>query len=146
MAVDTESSLNLKADFSAVAQFVTENKGLISDNETSGIYWLTLHPKDAPAESYIARVEWESYPHMPPSVSYVNEVGGSESTMSAWPTISGYRAPKDICKPFTAEGYKAHPEWVNGSEAWVTKGNPFLFVVNTLQADLDYSYTGRHDQ
>jgi hypothetical protein len=77
-------------------------------------------------------------------VRFVNEAGKHESTMAAWPIVPGYRAPKDICKPFTAEGFLAHHEWRTDSNRWSTTGNPFLFVTHELQADLNYSYSGRH--
>ena len=57
--------------------------------------------------------------------------------LSGWPAAGGYRAPNDICKPFTAEGHAAHSDWATGPNAWRNTGNPFLFVVENLVDDIN---------
>ncbi len=70
---------------------------------------------------------------------------GSLAVTRAWPLIPGYRAASfDICKPMTAEGFAPAPRnGRTGLESWPTTGNPFLWVVETIQFDLDNSYGGR---
>ena len=100
-------------------------------------------PRSAPTERYHPRLAWRSYPDAAPSVLSADGVGGALGITSAWPQIPGCRAPNDISKPFTAEGFALHPEWASGPDAWPTDGNPFLWVVETLQYDLDNAYAGR---
>ena len=76
-------------------------------------------------------------------MTFLNGPRGTAGVAHAWPMIPGYRAPNDICMPFTAEGYVTHPEWRLGPHAWAATGNPFLRVVQQLQDDLDYRYQGR---
>ncbi len=143
--MDLESRLNLEADEQPAAAFLTERGGALgSDPEIEGVYWLTVHPRRSPQETYYVRVAWITYPHQAPSVKFADRIGGSLTVASAWPLIAGYRPSSfDICKPFTAEGFALHPEWRAGPTAWPTTGNPFLWVIETLQEDLDTSYVGR---
>jgi hypothetical protein len=141
---DAETLLNLAAHEPAVAEFLSANGGrLVRDEADASIYWLNMRPRSEPAERYVARVAWRVYPQAAPSVLFVDEIGGRLGVMRAWPKINGYRAPNDICKPFTTEGYALHSEWRNGPDAWPTDGNPFLWVVETLQYDFDNGYSGR---
>lgn len=142
---DQETLLNLAADEVAVAAFLADNEGhLTRDPADKGVYWLQMRPAGTPSEIYYVRVAWSAYPHGAPSVKFAVCVGGSVSVTSAWPLIPGYRpASFDICKPFTAEGYALHAEWRTGPDAWPTTGNPFLWVTETLQYDLDNHYSGR---
>lgn len=79
-------------------------------------------------------------------MKFASAVRGSLEKTSAWPLISGYRPGSfDICKPFTAEGFGLHKEWQNGPEAWPITGNPFLWVAQVLQNDLDEHYGGRSE-
>ena len=43
----------------------------------------------------------------------------------------------------SAEGYGLHREWQQGPDAWPVTGNPFLWVAEMLQFDMDHDYTGR---
>jgi hypothetical protein len=43
----------------------------------------------------------------------------------------------------TAEGFALHTEWQSGPDAWPAEGNPFLWLAEMLQYDLDNSYMGR---
>jgi hypothetical protein len=114
------------------------------EDVNDGVYWLTIHPRTAPAETYVVRIAWTIYPGAAPSVKFAEDVGGSLGVLKAWPQSSGYRPGNfDICKPFTAEGFAVHPEWRTGVHAWPTTGNPFLFVVAQLQDDLNHRYQGR---
>jgi hypothetical protein len=142
---DQETLLNLAADEVAVAAFLAGNGGhLTPDPADAAVYWLRTRPASVPSEIYYVRVAWSAYPHEAPSVKFADSVGGSVAVTSAWPVIPGYRpASFDICKPFTAEGYALHAEWRTGPDAWPTTGNPFLWVIEILQYDLDNHYSGR---
>jgi hypothetical protein len=141
---DEETLLNLVADEAAVRALLEGHDGrLVRDEVDPSINWLDLRPRTAPTERFYVRVGWTSYPHEPPSVQFAAAVGGRLGVLQAWPQIAGYRAPNDICKPFTAEGFSVHPEWRSGPTAWPTEGNPFVWVAETLQYDLDHDYGGR---
>jgi hypothetical protein len=141
---DAETLLNLAADEAAVVDFLAEHDGrLQADTEDPSIYWLDMRPRSTPQERYYPRLAWQSYPHAAASVLFANAIGGTLGITRAWPQIPGYRAPNDICKPFTAEGYALHGEWAVGPDAWPAEGNPFLWVVETLQYGLDNEYSWR---
>jgi hypothetical protein len=142
---DYETLLNLADHEAAVVGFLTDRGGcLVRDQPDSATYWLAARPASAPQETYYVRVAWTAYPHQPPSIKFADAIGGSVTVTRAWPVIPGYRpASQDICKPMSAEGYALHPEWRSGPDAWPTKGNPFLWLAQTLQYDLDNHYTGR---
>jgi hypothetical protein len=142
---DQESLLNLAADEVAVAAFLAGNGGhLTRDGKDAAVYWLRMRPAGAPSEVYHVRVAWSAYPHEAPSVKFADSIGGSLTVTSAWPVIPGHRPTSfDICKPMTAEGYALHAEWRTGPDAWPTTGNPFLWVAEMLQYDLDNQYGGR---
>lgn len=142
---DQETLLNLAADEAAVVAFLAGHGGHLARDETDpATYWLTMGPASAPHESYFARLVWASYPYQAPSVKFADRVRGSVTVPGAWPVIPGYRAASfDICKPMTAEGYSLHREWQQGPDAWPVTGNPFLWVAEMLQFDLDHDYHGR---
>ena len=142
--------MNLDNDEVAVVDFLAENGGSltrddrIGDVGERGIYWATLRPRPVLTQLYVARLEWFSYPYEPPSIKFAAGIRGSLTTTSAWPMITGYRAGSfDICRPMCREGYLTHPEWKQGSTAWITEGNPFEWVVQTMQFHFDNEYQGR---
>jgi hypothetical protein len=145
--IDDESRLNLEDDCAAVVEFLAGFGGELvqrSEDADGGVFWVRLHPRSTPAETYVARIAWTRYPDAAPSVKFADGVGGSLDVVKAWPKCNGYRPGNfDICKPFTAEGFTVHPEWRSGPHAWKTTGNPFLFVVSQLQDDLNHRYQGR---
>lgn len=140
-----ESKLSLEHDLPAVVEHLATRDGKVeADSEEEGVYWLTLHPLSASDETYFVRVAWTEYPLEPPSVKFADGVEGRLDVTRAWPMVPGYRPGNfDICQPFTAEGFVAHPEWRTSAEAWTGSGNPFLWVATTLQNDLDNRYQGR---
>lgn len=141
---DAETLINLAEHEAAVAEFLAWNDGrLVRDEGDTSIYWLDMRPQSAPGERYYPRLVWRVYPQAAPSVLFADGIGGQLGVLRVWPKITGYRAPNDICKPFTAEGYALHPDWATGPDAWPTDGNPFLWVVEILQYDLDHGYSGR---
>ncbi len=142
---DQETLLSLADDEVAVEAFLTGRGGhLALDAANPAIYWLTVRPCSAPLEAYNVRLAWTAYPHSAPSIRFADAPGGSVTVTGAWPVIAGYRAASfDICKPMSAEGYGLHPEWQSGPDAWPTTGNPFLWVAEMIQFDLDNSYAGR---
>jgi hypothetical protein len=150
MTVDAESALNLKSDEVAVALFLSENEGHLDRDDCldgegdSAIYWLTMRPQSVPTERYFVRVEWFSYPYEAPSIKFADGIRGSLTVNKAWPMMTGYRTGSfDICRPMSREGYEVHPEWKQGSTAWPTEGNPFHWVVQTIQFHLDNEYQAR---
>ena len=148
--IDEESALNLDADEVAVEAFLAENDGhLLRDDRLDGggdrgVYWAMFRPRSVPTENFFARVEWFSYPYAPPSVKFATAVRGRLDQTNAWPMMTGYRPSSfDICRPMTKEGFLVHPEWAQGSTAWPTEGNPFLWVVQMIQFHFDNDYQGR---
>ena len=143
--MDEQSRLLLAEDAAAAGSLLAEHGGFIEPDPAgvAGTYWATMHPRSAQGETYIVRIAWTRYPDEPPSVKFAEGIAGSLAVVRAWPVVPGYRAGNfDICAPFTAEGYLTHPEW-RTQAPWPTSGNPFLWVVDTLQGDLDRNYGGR---
>lgn len=135
--MDSESRLRLQRDLPAVEAFLAETGGevLRSDTDPDGWYWVRLCPRSG-AAPFIARVIWTVYTGRPPPVLFALKIGGPIEA-AGWPEAPGYRRGTDICKPFTAEGQAAHPEWANGVYAWRGQGNACLYVVEILQDDID---------
>lgn len=144
--MDLESQLNLQADAKAVVKLLKQHGGrLVAARDDAAVYWLEMLPCSAPSETYVARVKWTRYPGAPPSVKFATEVDGRIDVLTAWPVVPGYRPTEfDICMPFTAEGFAVHPEWTQTKEAWSGTGNPFLWVAETLQRDLNHRFQGRY--
>jgi hypothetical protein len=142
---DDETLLNLQQDRDDVATILAARGGALdTGDEGAGVYWVTLSPRSAPTETYYVMIAWDSYPFAPPSIKFGAGIRGSLVVNRAWPVIPGYRTGSfDICKPMTKEGYALHPEWARGSTAWVSDGNPFLWIVEELQFHLDNEYQGR---
>lgn len=134
--MDLESRLRIESDLPAVeAHLVAAGGALVRRSEDpDGLFWVIVAAGNGP--SFVVRLAWEVYPSRPPSVLFAVDVGGATTEPTAWPNASGYRAPNDICKPFTAEGQRLHPEWAGSAHAWRPDGNPFLYVVETIDADL----------
>jgi hypothetical protein len=143
--VDLESRLRLERDVPAVRAFLEPLRGnvLHREHDDDGLYWISFQPREPTAQAFIARVAWTSYPDHPPSLRFASEVGGPTNQPAAWPAAQGYRAPQDVCKPFTAEGQALHADWAHGPNRWRTEGNPFLYLVETVQADIDRACGGR---
>lgn len=141
-----DTLLALAADEEAVVSYLDEFGGLLlREAEAPETYWAVLHPKSASEETYYARVGWVAYPDQPPSVRFHECIGGRYDIARAWPVVPAYRVNSwDICKPLTAEGFAVHAEWPGSAHAWQASGNPFLWVIETLQTDLNVSYSGRH--
>jgi hypothetical protein len=144
--VGLEAQLSLEADVAAVVVALDGYDGtVLRDEHAEGLYWLVLKPSSDPRERFYARVEWADYTTLPASVRFCDGIRGPSEVNRAWPNIPGYRLGAfDICQPFTAEGFAVHPEWTNGPEAWRPTGNPFLYLANRLQFDLNNRYQGRH--
>lgn len=146
--MDYESQLRLERDAAVVRETLGAAAGQLvhrtadPDNpdpavDPPGLYWAVIAPVEPGTSPLVARIQWTVYPDRPPSVLFATEVGGPTDVMSAWPAATGYRAPADICKPFTAEGQGLHAEWATGPHAWSTRGNPFLYVIENLQDDIN---------
>ena len=130
--MDIESRLRLERDLRPVEEYLEATGGTLvqRDEDPPGLYWVVIVLDKGPP--FIARLAWAVYPARAPSVLFANEVGGTTTDASAWPNASGYRAPNDVCKPFTAEGQQLHPKWAGSPHAWRPDGNPFLYVVETI--------------
>jgi hypothetical protein len=139
--MDLESLLRLQRDEPPVEEFLASTGGALvrRDTDPQGLYWAVLQPTDQACRPFIAKISWSVYPHRPPSLLFAAQVGGATTDPSAWPSAGGYRAPNDVCKPFTAEGQALHAEWATGPNAWRSTGNPFLYVVETVYGDIDRS-------
>ena len=145
--MDYESHLRLEGDAVAVRAALDAAGGqLVRRNgnaepadpaDPPGLYWAVIRPAARNTAVFVARLLWTVYPDRPPSLQFATAVGGLTDVASAWPAAQGYRAPADVCKPFTAEGQALHGEWASGPHAWRSEGNPFLYVIETLQADID---------
>ena len=137
--MDLESQLRLLRDAAVVKDFLHQSGGDLHrrPEDPDGLYWAEVHPAVASASAFIARIEWATYPDRAPSLRFTSQVGDDQREPKAWPAATGYRAPNDVCKPFTAEGQVLHGEWGHGPNAWRAEGNPFLFVVQNIQDDID---------
>jgi hypothetical protein len=137
--VDLESQLRIEHDQAAAESLLAERRGYLvrREGDSAGLYWAALQPDPAGTTPFVARIQWFVYPDQPPSVLFADAVGGKTSTVSAWPAANGYRAPNDICKPFTAEGHALHADWAAGHHRWRTEGNPFLFIIETMLDDIN---------
>lgn len=138
--MDLESRLRLEGDAPAVEEFLASVAGQLHRREEDplGLYWVVLQPRNGQSAPFTARFSWTVYPHRPPSLTFTDTVGGTVGGPTAWPAAGGYRSsPGDVCKPFTAEGQALHPEWTTGPRAWRASGNPFLYVVQIVQDDID---------
>ncbi|MFJ1973708.1 hypothetical protein ACIO93_34180 [Streptomyces sp. NPDC087903] len=137
--MDLESRLRLERDLPPAEEFLASAGGRLVRREQDplGVYWAVLQPHNRERVPFTARIAWTVYPNRPPSVHFATEPGGPTTESAAWPAANGYRAPNDICKPFTAEGQGLHAEWAIGQHAWSSTGNPLLFVLDTLQGDID---------
>lgn len=144
--MDYESQLRLERDAAIVretleaagGQLIQRTPGMDeAATDPPGLYWAIIAPAESGNSPLVARIKWAVYPDRPPSVLFAMQVGGPTDVRGAWPAATGYRAPVDICKPFTAEGQALHAEWATGTHAWVVEGNPFLYVVENLQGDIN---------
>lgn len=106
---------------------------------------VTLSPRRAPDDVYLARLRWTDYPgRLPASVVFLHPETREAGAKSSWPTIAGVRPPNDICACWTAEGYVAHPEWLSApSMVWDTGDNAVLTQLRFLQHEMDFTYQGR---
>ncbi|GLZ32029.1 hypothetical protein Lesp02_42170 [Lentzea sp. NBRC 105346] len=122
-----------------VEEFLASTSGRLvhRPEDEDGAYWIMMQARGQSGEPFIARLVWTVYPLRPPSLLFADSVGGATNRPASWPSAAGYRAPNDVCKPFTAEGQALHPEWATGPHAWRASGNPFLYVVETVQGDID---------
>jgi hypothetical protein len=136
--MDVESEIALERDAPPVEELLASTGGRLvhRDDDEAGLYWAIIQPINRDCGPFVVRIAWTVYPHRPPSVLFAPGVGNATGDPRGWPAAGGYRAPNDICKPFTAEGQGLHPEWATGSHAWRNTGNPFLFVVENLVDDI----------
>lgn len=139
--MDLESRLRLAGDVPAVEEFLALTAGRLHrrDQDPDGLFWAEVQPSNGERAAFVARIEWTVYPHRPPSLVFVESVGTpTTGEPRLWPVAEGYRCgPNDVCKPFTAEGQQLHSEWGTGPHAWRSTGNPFLYVVENIQGDID---------
>jgi hypothetical protein len=146
--VDYESQLRLEGDaiavraaLEAVGGQLTHRHGSLAESDAPvdppGLYWAVIQPSEPDFAVFVARVLWTVYPDRPPSLLFATEIGGPTNVGAAWPAAQGYRAPNDVCKPFTAEGQSLHGEWASGPNSWRSEGNPFLYVIETVQTDIN---------
>lgn len=146
--MDFESQLRLERDATVVRATLEAAGGQLVHRvadadapnapvDPPGLYWAVIQATELDTEPFIARVLWSVYPDRAPSLLFAIAVGGPTNVISAWPAAPGYRAPNDICKPFTAEGQGLHREWATGPQAWRSDGNPFLYVIENVTDDIN---------
>jgi hypothetical protein len=137
--MDIESEIALARDVPRVEEFLSSTGGrlVLRAEDVAGLYWAVIQPTHRTRAPFVARIEWTVYPHRQPSVLFAPQIGATTSDPRGWPAAGGYRAPNDICKPFTAEGQALHGDWATGPHAWRSTGNPFLFVVENLVDDIN---------
>lgn len=106
---------------------------------------VTLSPASAPEELFLVKLAWDDFPgRIPASVIFLDAETREKGAAQAWPSIPGVRAPNDICACWTAEGYGAHPEWLNDPKMlWHGGDNAILTQLRYLQLELDAHYNGR---
>lgn len=143
--VDELSELNLREDFEK-ALLVPEASRWKLQMPGPLENWCALGPGGAPAEEFQARLLWTVYPDQPPSLKFRDPDTGRLDLPSAWPKVRGFRPPSlDACVNWTLEGFNLHPEWRNDARyRWDPRGNRLLFVLRTLQSELDDYFEGRH--
>lgn len=137
--MDIESTIALERDVPPVEAFLASTGGRLvrRDEDPPGLYWAVIQPAAPGVSPLVVRIVWSVYPHRPPSLQFAPSIGAATTEPHGWPAAPGYRAPNDICKPFTAEGQALHPEWAAGPNAWRNTGNPFLYVVETVTEDIN---------
>ena len=80
-------------------------------------------------------------------------VGGTGETVGNWVRVT-FDRPRQIVNPRSRSpkrrrsrknkrGHSTPTNWRQGSTAWPTEGNPFLWVIQMLQFHLDNDYQGR---
>lgn len=105
-----------------------------------------MAPATTPVEEFQARLLWSRYPEEPPSLKFRDPATGRLDLPTAWPKVRGFRPSSlDACVNYCAEGFGLHPEWRGDpAKMWSARGNPLLFVLRTLQSELDDHFEGRH--
>ena len=107
---------------------------------------VTMFPANAPDQLFDLRLVWDIYPDNPPSLKFRDRETGRLDNPHAWPQLPGYRPTSlDACVNYCREGFVTHPEWVNDPNLrWKPEGNVLLFVLRTVQAELDLNFGDRH--
>lgn len=106
---------------------------------------VTLHPKSAANEQFLALLSWTDYPGTKPaSVTFLDPSSLASGVNTAWPIACGFRPPTDICANWTKEGFDLHPEWLRTCLDWDGGDNAILTQLRHLQLELDSSFQGRH--
>ncbi len=142
---DDLSAANLADDYDEAQQIaVARNWELVRPAPLEVL--AAMSPSAALGERFHARLLWTRYPGDPPSLKFSDPVTGRLDLPSSWPKVRGFRpASLDACVNFCAEGFALHPEWRNDpNKRWNPTGNRLLFVLNTLQDELDGHFEGRH--
>jgi hypothetical protein len=109
---------------------------------------VTLSPVTDPNEKYQARLLWSKYPDEAPSLKFRDPATGRLDLPQAWPVVTGFRPTSlDACVNYSQEGFALHPEWRKDPNfAWNSTGNRVLWILRTLQDELDNHYQGRFKQ
>lgn len=142
---DEVSKLNFADDLAEVKGAAGIERWLI-DHVGDLELRVVVSPAAHADEKFLVRLHWSEYPgSLPPSVKFVDSATGRLDVVAAWPEARGFRPGSlDICANWTAEGYRAHPEWLRDpAMRWRSDGNSMLAVLRTLQDELDLTFTGR---
>lgn len=103
-----------------------------------------MHPRINPEELFKARLRWSDL-FKAPSLKFIDMAMGSDTNPLAWPLCFGFRPGSlDACLPWTEEGQRLHPEWVqSAANAFPRVEAPVQFALLHVQSALDNSYQKR---
>lgn len=106
--------------------------------------FLTVQPRSAAHETYIARLRWSDY-SKPVSLKFVDPASKADCLVRAWPKFDGARPESFfVCAPWTKEGHDHHSEWAGSSTGrYVAPEEPLVFALLQVQHLLDNTYQGR---
>jgi hypothetical protein len=139
------SALNLQADYEQVLGTPDASRWTLQKVAALEVL-VTMSSSITPAESFQARLLWNTYPDEAPSLKFRDIATGRLDVATAWPTIRGFRPTSfDACVSWCAEGFALHPEWRQDPRyRWTMDGNVLLKVLRILQGEFDEHFTGRH--
>lgn len=142
---DELSGLNMDGDFEEALAVEAARRWKL-DRPGPLEVWGAMSSLRVPEEQFQARLLWAEYPGQPPSLKFRDPATGRLDLPGAWPRVRGFRPTSlDACVNWTLEGFNLHPEWRNDPRyRWDSRGNRLLWVLQTLQSELDEYFEGRH--
>jgi hypothetical protein len=144
---DDFSILSLKQDLEELAGVEDADRWVIETPADLEVL-VMLSPKSAVTDKFQTRLLWSKYPDEAPSLKFRDPETGRLDMPQAWPLVRGFRPQNlDACVNYCQEGFALHPEWKTDPRfAWNPSGNRLLWLLRTLQEELDNHYQGRFKQ